>query len=91
MESRLPEEDRTKGLFSCSICNRLVNQVAESFDLGESDEEIASGIGDLCVESGAYNYKVCYGTALIAMVAGSFQTLFLSIIHSLYYRYFVGV
>lgn len=57
-----------KNVFSCSVCNRLVNQVAESFDLGKSDEEIASGIGDLCVETGSYNYKVCYGTALIAMV-----------------------
>jgi len=54
-----------RNLITCSICNRLVDAIVQGILDGASDEAISDAIADICVNSGVYNYKVCYGEAFL--------------------------
>lgn len=55
-------------VLTCAACQLFVEQALQGFENGASDEAISSALAELCDIIGYYNYKVCYGTALIAMV-----------------------
>ena len=69
-EYSLVETKTEKGLVSCALCNSIISDIFLGFENGQTDEEISAGIGQRCETLSLYNYKVCYGTAFIAMVRG---------------------
>jgi len=69
LEYSIEESKTEKGLVSCAVCKSIISDVFTGFENGQTDEEISAGIGQRCETLRLYNYKVCYGTAFIAMVS----------------------
>ncbi|XP_046446658.1 sphingomyelin phosphodiesterase-like [Daphnia pulex] len=67
LEYSLVDSKSEKGLISCALCNSIISDVFTGFETGQTDEEISAGIAQRCETLNLYNYKVCYGTAFIAM------------------------
>ncbi|XP_032779473.2 sphingomyelin phosphodiesterase [Daphnia magna] len=61
------ESTAGKGLINCALCNSIISDIFLGFQNGQTDEEISAGIGQRCETLNLYNFKVCNGTAAIAM------------------------
>lgn len=68
VEYSLVESTTGKGIVNCALCNSIISDIFLGFQNGQTDEEISTGIGQRCETLNLYNFKVCYGTAAIAMV-----------------------
>lgn len=77
LEYSLVDSKSEKGLISCSLCNSIISDVFTGFETGQTDEEISAGIAQRCETLNLYNYKVCYGTAFIAMVSRCETSIFI--------------
>lgn len=63
-----PASSDDKGVVNCALCNSIISDIFTGFENGATDEEISAGIGRRCETLNLYNFKVCNGTAYIAMV-----------------------
>ena len=61
-------EESARNVITCNICGRFIDAVVQGVQDGATDEAISDAIADICVTSGIYNYRVCYGSAFLAMV-----------------------
>ena len=57
-----------RGIVNCALCNAIISDLFTALANNVTDEEIAAGIGQRCETLNLYNFKVCNGTAAIAMV-----------------------